>query len=127
MSDFAPETVIAGRNRIGTSIAKEVSIHLEILMRNARLATPRKARDLIAQILTLAVLVAVVVLSSGRFRHLDRLPGNFGELRASAPVAAFITAAAGPIGLIRDFRADNPILFVFLIVAIVMVVLMLRT
>jgi hypothetical protein len=119
---------LRGGTAIGTSIAKEVSIHLEILMRNARLATPRKARDLIAQILTVAVLLAVVVLSSGRSRHgLDRFPGSFGELRASAPVAAFTTAAAGPIGLIRDFRADNPILFVFLIVAIVMVVLMLRT
>jgi len=128
VSDFAPETVVAGRNRSGTSIAKEVSIHLEMPMRNARLASPRKARDLIAQILTVAVLLAVVVLTSGRSRHgIDRFPGSFEELRASAPVAAFTTAAAGPISLIRDFRADNPILFVFLIVAIVMVVLMLRT
>jgi hypothetical protein len=97
-------------------------------MRNARLVTPRKARDLVAQIVVLAMLLAVVFLTNNRLGHgVDRFPGSFEELRASAPVAAFMTAAAGPITLIKGFRAGNPVLFIFLIVAIVMLVLMLRT
>ena len=95
-------------------------------MGNTRVS--RRLREIAAAILAGAVLVVALVATNDRLRQsVSGLSGNISDIRASGPVASLTDAAAAAVTVVRDFSVDNTFLFAFLVVAVVLVILMLRT
>ena len=88
----------------------------------------RRGRDLIGTTLALVVLFGAVISISDRLREsLARFIRDLSEPVSSPSLSAFGDAATGMVGVVGNFGADNPFLFAFLVVALVLVVLMLRS
>lgn len=81
-----------------------------------------------------AVMVALVVLLTGSILLNDRLrqsvvsiSGDLHAVQSNSTVTAIGDAVAGVLGVLKDFSANNTFLFTFLIAAVALVVLMLRS
>jgi hypothetical protein len=89
---------------------------------------PRGIKNVLAAISTLAVIgVALVAMNEPLRQGLGRFSGHIGDLRSLGPVAALSDAVTNAVSLVGSFSDDNTLLFAFLVVAVALVVLMLRT
>jgi ribose/xylose/arabinose/galactoside ABC-type transport system permease subunit len=85
----------------------------------------KKVRDLVATLAVLVVLFGMLLAINPRVRE------RFGELMQGRDM----NSSLGPIGnaatvamsIGSDYAADNPVLFSFLVIAVVLFMLMLRT
>ena len=88
----------------------------------------KKARDLAATLAVLVVLFAMLAAINPRVRE------RFGEMTTSVQ-GRDVNSSLGPLGnaayaavsIGQDYAVDNPILFSFLVVAVVLFMMMLRT
>ena len=88
----------------------------------------KKIRDLTATLAVLVVLFGMLMAINPRVRE------RFGEMTASVQ-GRDMNSSIGPVGnaayaamsIGSDYAADNPFLFSFLVVAVVLFMLMLRT
>jgi hypothetical protein len=89
----------------------------------------RKVRDLAATLTVLVVLFGMLMAINPRVRE------RFGETMTASVQGRDMNSSIGPLGnaayaaisIGSDYAADNPILFSFLVVAVVLFMLMLRT
>ena len=88
----------------------------------------KKVRDLAATLAVLAVLFGMLMAINPRVRE------RFGEMTASvqgrdvnSSVGPVSNAAYAAVSIGSDYAADNPFLFSFLVVAVVLFMLMLRS
>jgi hypothetical protein len=87
----------------------------------------KKARDLAATLAVLAVLFGMLMAINPRVRE------RFGEMTVSVQ-SRDVNSSIGPVGsaayaamaIGSDYAADNPFLFSFLVVAVVLFMLMLK-
>ena len=88
----------------------------------------KKFRGLAAGMVALVVLLSGSILLNDRLRQgVVRVSGDLRAVQSNSTVTAIGEATAGVLAVLRDFSADNTLLFVFLAVAVALVVLMLRT
>ena len=88
----------------------------------------RKVRDLVGALLAVVVLFGVLMLFNARVRDGVREFGHEVSRSGSRPFLGPISEAAVAVfGVVHDFSAGNTFLFTFLVVAVVLVVLMLRS
>lgn len=88
----------------------------------------KKVRDLAATLAVLGVLIAMLIAINPRVRE------RFAEMTASVQ-GRDMNSSIGPVGnaayaamsIGSDYAADNPFLFSFLVVAVVLFMLMLRS
>jgi hypothetical protein len=90
---------------------------------------PRRIRDVAVTVAVLLVLLMMLVAIDSRVRdRVDQLSGDVGRLDWSASGGSFISAVAATIyDVVADYASDNTYLFSFLVGAVVLFVLMLRT
>ena len=88
----------------------------------------KKARDLAATLTVLVVLFGMLMAINPRVRE------RFGEMTASvqsrdmnSSLGPVSNAAYAAMSIGSDYAADNPFLFSFLVVAVILFMLMLRT
>lgn len=97
-------------------------------MRRVQNVVLRQVREIAATLAVLAVLFGMLMAINPRVRE------RFGEMM-SASVQGRDMSSIGPVGnaayaamsIGSDYAADNPILFSFLVVAVVLFMLMLRS
>ena len=87
----------------------------------------KKLRDLVATLAVLGVLFAMLMAINPRVRE------RFGDMTASvqgrdmnSSIGPVSNAAYAAMSIGSDYAADNPFLFAFLVVAVVLFMLMLR-
>jgi hypothetical protein len=88
----------------------------------------RKVRDLAATLVVLAVLFGMLMAINPRVRE------RFAEMMTAGVQGHDMNSSIGPVGnaayaamsIGSDYAADNPFLFSFLVVAVVLFMLMLR-
>jgi ribose/xylose/arabinose/galactoside ABC-type transport system permease subunit len=85
----------------------------------------KKVRDLVATLAVLVVLFGMLLAINPRVRERfsDLMQGR--DMNSSFGPIGNAAAAATSIG--SDYASDNPVLFSFLVVAVVLFMLMLRT
>ena len=89
----------------------------------------KKARDLAVTLAVLTVLFGMLMAINPRVRE------RFGEMTMSSVQGRDMHSSLGPLGnaayaamsIGSDYAAGNPVLFSFLVVAVVLFMLMLRT
>jgi hypothetical protein len=86
---------------------------------------PRRIRDLAMSIAALLFLFAMLTIISPQVRERVSADGGSREWQASS--GAVTHAAVSAFAITSSYAADNTYLFSFLVVAVVMFVLMLRT
>lgn len=85
----------------------------------------RKARDVVATLAVLAVLFGMIMALNPRVHErFAELTANVQGRESLAPVQ---NAAYAAVSIGSDYAADNPFLFSFLVVAVVLFMLMLRS
>ena len=88
----------------------------------------RQVREIAATLAVLAVLFGMLMAINPRVRE------RFGEMMSASVQGRDMNSSIGPVGnaayaamlIGSDYAADNPILFSFLVVAVVLFMLMLR-
>jgi hypothetical protein len=92
------------------------------------LITKNRLRDITLTTAAVAVMLMASLAVNEQWRRSVASAAHDVHTVASSPtVVAFSGAAGGVLASIQGFRADNPFLFAFLLVAAVLVVLMVRT
>jgi hypothetical protein len=87
-----------------------------------------RLRDLAVLASTVAVLFVGSLALNDRWRQsVTSASQDMHQVQSNPTVIALTGAAAGVVGVIKEFSAENTFLFVFLLVTAVLVVLMLRT
>ena len=89
----------------------------------------KKVRDLAATLAMLVVLFGLLMAVNPRVRE------RFGEMTTMSVQGRDMNSSLGPLGnaayaamsIGQDYAVDNPILFAFLVVAVVLFMAMLRT
>jgi hypothetical protein len=85
----------------------------------------RKARDLAATLAVLAVLFAMVMAIDPRVRQ--RFVELTTRVQGRESLGPVQNAAYAAVSIGTDYASDNPFLFSFLVVAVVLFMLMLRS
>ena len=99
-----------------------------MLLATSKKVVLKKVRDLAATLAMLVVLFGLMMAFNPRMRE------RFGDMTMSVQ-GRDVNASFGPLGnaayaamsIGQDYAIDNPILFSFLVVAVVLFMLMLRT
>jgi hypothetical protein len=88
----------------------------------------RRLRDLVAALAVLVVVLGILALINPRMREtvgqVTSGVQNQGWSETSAPIE---TAAHGVVSITSGYAVDNPFLFSFMVAAVVMFLLMVRT
>jgi len=85
----------------------------------------KKARDLAATLAVLAVLFGILMAVNPRVR--EQFAAMTSRVQSRGSLGTVQNAAYAAVSIGSDYAADNPFLFAFLVAAVVLFMLMLRS